>query len=599
MYRLILLLWVLLGLSACATFPAPEVLSDEPSVGLTDAAEPEDGRSADDGPQVGLDPPIVATEDSLAANAAAGQDAPVPKADEPTELEDASDTEDVFSDTEDVFSESEDFASDTQDEAPVDGGSADLWTRVRQNFSLPEIEHKRITSQLDWYRRHPAYMQRVAVRATPYLYYIVDSLEENDIPMELALLPIVESAFQPFAYSHGRAAGIWQFIPATGKRFGLKQNWWYDGRRDVYASTQAAIDLLQTLHRQFHGDWLLALAAYNSGPGTVRRAIRRNKRKGKPTDFWSLQLPRETRAYVPKLLALSQLIKDPAAYGLALPRIPDEVYFAQVKLASQIDLAKAAELAGIEVDELYRLNPGYNRWATAPDGPHRLLIPINTVDAFSEGLKALPPESRIHWIRHRIRSGETLSTIAMRYNTSMGTIKRVNHIRGTHLRAGHSLTIPVASKSAAHYRLSATQRKKSLQNLPRKGVKVIHIVRRGDTFWGLARRHKVNVRALAKWNGMTPRDTLMPGQRLVIWSRASTGGTASLTPLHEVPTPLQRNITRRIGYRVRSGDSLALISRKFRVSIPQLRRWNHLPKGKYLQPGQRLTLYIDVTQQSG
>ncbi len=472
----------------------------------------------------------------------------------------------------------------------------DIWQRIREGFALADADHPRLQRQLDWYVRHPAYMQRVAERANPYMFYVIETIEENNIPSELALLPIVESAFQPFAYSHGRAAGIWQFIPSTGRLYGLQQNWWYDGRRDVYASTQAAVALLENLHRQFDGDWMLALAAYNSGSGTVRKAIRRNQRRGKPTDFWSLDLPRETRAYVPKLLALKKLIADPAAYDLDLPVIPNEPYLARVELASQIDLARAAELAEISLDELYRLNPGYNRWATAPDGPHHLLIPRDSVDTFAENLKSLPPEQRIRWVRYRIKPGDTLSTIAVRYNTSITTIKRVNGIRGTRLRAGHNLTIPVASQSASSYRLSAAQRKKALQNQPRKGVKVVHIVQRGDTFWDLAQRHNVNVRALAKWNGMAPRDPLTPGQKLVIWSRSSIESSSLDTML--LTLPQQRTVTKRIGYRVRRGDSLAKISRKFRVSVAQLKRWNNLSEGKYLQPGQRLTLYVDVMQTS-
>ncbi len=487
------------------------------------------------------------------------------------------------------------ISSEQTPEVPV--GQTDVWQRIREGFSLADSDHPRLQRELDWYARHPDYMQRVAERATPYMYYVVDTIEENNLPSELALLPIVESAFQPFAYSHGRAAGIWQFIPSTGRRFGLEQNWWYDGRRDVHAATQAAVALLETLNREFDGDWLLALAAYNSGSGTVKRAIHRNKKRGKPTDFWSLDLPPETRAYVPKLLALKKLVADPTAYELELEPIPNEPYFARVELDSQIDLARAAELAEISLDELYRLNPGYNRWATAPDGPHHLLIPLENVDTFAANLETLPPEQRIRWIRHQIRPGDTLSTIAVKYNTSISTIKKVNGIRGSYLRAGHSLTIPVASESASSYRLSESQRIKSLQNTPRKGVKVVHIVQPGDTFWDLAQLHKVNVRALAKWNGMAPRDPLTPGQKLVIWSRSSAE-TSSLDAMVLSSLPQHRTITKRIGYKVRPGDSLDKISRKFRVSVAQLRRWNDLPKGKYLQPGQRLTVYVDVTRQS-
>lgn len=490
----------------------------------------------------------------------------------------------------------ENIAARVREQALEPETPPDVWQRIREGFSLAGTDHPRLQRELDWYARHPGYMQRVSERAAPYMYYIIETIEENNLPSELALLPIVESAFQPFAYSHGRAAGIWQFIPSTGRRFGLKQNWWYDGRRDVYAATQAAVTLLETLNHEFDGDWLLALAAYNSGSGTVKKAIRRNQKRGKPTDFWSLDLPKETRAYVPKLLALKKLIADPAAYEMQLDPIPNDPYFARVELNWQIDLARAADLAEISLDELYRLNPGYNRWATAPDGPHHLLIPLENVDIFAANLDALPPEQRIRWIRHQIRPGDTLSTIAVKYNTNIATIKQVNRIRGSFLRAGRSLTIPVASESAASYRLSETQRIKSLQNTPRRGVKVVHIVQPGDTFWDLAQRHKVNVRALAKWNGMAPRDPLMPGQKLIIWSRNSTE-TSSLGAV-PLSLPQQRSITKRIGYKVRRGDSLAKISRKFRVSVAQLRRWNNLPEGRYLQPGQRLTLYVDVMQTS-
>jgi membrane-bound lytic murein transglycosylase D len=472
----------------------------------------------------------------------------------------------------------------------------DVWNRIRAGFVLPDIDHPRIQQQLDWYARHPGYMQRVAERARPYMHFIIENIEKNDLPSEIALLPIVESAFQPFAYSHGRASGIWQFIPSTGRRFGLKQNWWYDGRRDIYASTQAAIELLDRLQSYFDGDWMLALAAYNSGSGNVRRAIRRNQRHHRPTDFFSLDLPRETRAYVPKLLALKKIVADPQAYGITLDPIPDRPYFTKVELDGQIDLAKAAELADMELDDLYELNPGFNRWATSPNGPHYLLIPKDKAEQFEARLDQFPDKQMITWVRYRIRQGDTLSTIASKYNTSIHTIKRVNHLRGTMLRVGHSLTIPVASQRASEYRLSKAQRTKALQNRPRRGTKITYIVQQGDTFWELAQRHGVSVRALAKWNGMAPRDPLIPGQKLVIWSRSTS--RVSYLNTGYITAPPRRSVTKRIGYRVRRGDSLARISQKFNVSIHQLRKWNGLPKGRYLQPGQRLTLYVDVMQTS-
>jgi len=489
-----------------------------------------------------------------------------------------------------------------QNDKPVETTETpgDIWDRIRNGFTLGTFEHPRIQRQLDWYSRHPEYMARVSERAKPYMYYIVEELKKNDIPMELALLPIVESAFKPFAYSHGRASGIWQFIPSTGRRYGLPQNWWYDGRRDVYASTQGAIRLLLNLKRDFKGDWLLALAAYNSGSGTVHRAIRRSKRRNGAVDFWSLELPKETRAYVPKLIALKQLIQNPAKFDMEIPPIADKPYFERIDVGSQIDLAVAAEMADIELDELYELNPGYNRWATAPNGPNYLLLPLDKADVFKERLAQLPEQDRIRWVRHKIKSGETISDIAMKYHTSIRTIKRVNRMRGNMLRVGRSLTIPVASKNLRSYKLSANQRKKTLQNIPRSGVKLSYIVQPGDTFWDLAQQHRVGVRQLARWNGMAPRDPLTPGQKLVIWSRSGIT-TSSGIDHNDVGVPPSRKITTRIGYKVRRGDSLARISQKFKVSINQLKRWNksRLRSDSLLRPGQHLTLFVDVMHQSG
>lgn len=492
------------------------------------------------------------------------------------------------------------LAADTAAEdtdAVANQAPLNLWDRIRAGFALPDVDNTRVDHELAWYARHQKYLDRVVERAQPYMHYIVDQLDANNIPLEIALLPIVESAFQPFAYSHGRASGIWQFIPSTGRRFGLEQNWWYDGRRDVCASTHAAIKLLSALHQEFHGDWLLALAAYNSGGGNVKRAIRKNKRRHRPTDFFSLDLPPETRYYVPKLLALKKLVNNPEVYNIQLSRIDDSPYFERIKLDSQIDLALAADLADMDLDDLYELNPAYNRWATSPNGPNYLLIPLDNADEFKENLKEYPAEKRIKWVRHRISRGETISTIAMRYHISINVIKRVNHMRSNLLRAGHHLTIPVASKSLSSYTLSAKQRKRRVQNRPRHGTKITHVVQKGDTLWDLAQRHRIGVRQLAKWNGMAPRDPLVPGQTIVIWSRRTKAGTGNISM--NIKAPPRRQITRRIGYRVRRGDSLARISRKFNVTVAQLLRWNKkLKKRHYLHPGQQLTLYVDVTRTS-
>lgn len=471
--------------------------------------------------------------------------------------------------------------------------SNNIWARIRSGFSISHVEHPRIKGDLRWYARHQDYLDRVATRAAPYLHFIVDEAEKRNMPLEIALLPIVESAFHPFAYSHGRAAGIWQFIPGTGRSYGMKQNWWYDGRRDIYLSTIGALKYLQNLQKSFNGDWQLALAAYNSGAGTVRKAIRKNKRRGRPTDFWSLSLPKETRGYVPKLLAISKIVANPEKYGITLKHIADQPFFERVDIGSQIDLALAAELADVSLDEIYRLNPGFNRWATPPKGPHHLLLPLDKVELFKEQIAALPNKQRVKWKRHKVRSGENLLTIAKKYQTTVPLLKEVNKLRGSVIQIGQGLTIPVATKSLNAYTLSEGQRKRATQNTQRNGrTKITHTVRSGDTIWGISRKYDVGVRSLAKWNGMAPRDKINIGQKLAVWVKRGSNRSAMNVPQLD-------GLTQKINYVVRRGDSLARISQKFRVSINQLKKWNRRLKAKkYLQPGQRLTLYVDVTQQS-
>lgn len=468
-----------------------------------------------------------------------------------------------------------------------------IWPRVREGFQLPDdIKHKALQNEVKWFAKHHAYMQRVLQRADPFLYYILEEAEKRNLPTELVLLPIVESAYQPFAYSHGRAAGIWQFIPATGRLYGLKQNWWYDGRRDIYASTQAALNYLENLNKLFKGDWMLALAAYNSGSGTVQRAVKRNKKLNRPTDFWHLKLPKETRMYVPKLLALKEIITNPELYSISLRCIPDAPGFKQVKINAQIDLALAAELAELDLETLYNYNPAFNRWATDPDGPHTLILPVAAAEVFEKNYAKLPASEHLRWTRHKIKSGETLGHIALKYNTSVKHLRKVNNIRGNNIRAGKYLMIPVSSRNNASYALSSSQRLKATQSIKRgsRSKRINHIVQNGESFWTIARKYRVNMHKLAKWNGMAIKDPLRKGQKLVIWS--SNTKTASKK------THNPNSTIKSIHYTVRNGDSLSRIASKYRVNIKDLHRWNKI-KGKYIQPGQRLKLYIDVTEQSG
>ncbi|OHY82720.1 LysM peptidoglycan-binding domain-containing protein [Marinobacter sp. AC-23] len=466
---------------------------------------------------------------------------------------------------------------------------ADLWNRLRAGFVLDhDIDNKRVRDQLNWYARHPGYINRVVERGSRYLHHIVNETEKRGLPAEFALLPVVESAFDPFAYSHGRAAGLWQFIPSTGKYFGLTQSWWHDDRRDVIAATDAALTYLDRLTKRFDGDYTLALAAYNSGGGTVSSAMRRNRKSNKPQDFWSLQLPQETRHYVPKLIALAKIFDDPEAYGIELPVLMDEPYFEVVDTGGQLDLAQAAELAGVDIDEIYLLNPSYNRWATSPKGPHRLLVPHQNAEAFRTALKDIPSGKRVSWRNYVVKSGDSLNTISRKFSTTPAVLLQVNNLNSDLIRIGQRLMIPSASKNSDAYALSASKRLERKQAKKRDGNKLRYTVRRGDTFWDIAREHRVSVRQVAAWNGMAPGDPLIPGKKLVIWSNTAQPTLAS------ADSTRGKAMVRKVGYRVRKGDSLALIANRFSVNVQDIASWNDLNTSRYLQPGQSLVLYVDI-----
>ncbi|MDI9245480.1 LysM peptidoglycan-binding domain-containing protein [Marinobacter sp. CHS3-4] len=471
----------------------------------------------------------------------------------------------------------------------------DLWVRLRAGFKLDhDVDERRITSQLNWYKRHPRYIDRVAERGSRYLFHILNEAEKRNLPTELVLLPVVESAFDPFAYSHGRAAGLWQFIPSTGKYFGLTQSWWHDERRDVIAATDAAFNYLERLANRFDGDYMLALAAYNSGGGTVSSAMRKNRKRNQPTDFWSLDLPRETRHYAPKLIALARIFADPEKYGIELPPLKDEPYFEVVDTGSQLDLAQAAKLANVDIDEIYLLNPSFNRWATSPDGPHRLLIPKENAETFRTALAEIAPSERVSWHSYEVSSGDTLGSIALRYGTTPSVIQQVNKLNSHIIRIGQRLMIPSASQDADTYSLSASERLSRKQDNAGKragGKRVDYTVRSGDTFWDIAREHKIGVRELASWNGMAPGDPLMPGQDLVIYSKSPQAAKMASPP---VTTSRGDGMVRKVGYRVRKGDSLSRIASRFAVNVSDIASWNNLNTSRYLQPGQSLVLYVDI-----
>jgi membrane-bound lytic murein transglycosylase D len=472
---------------------------------------------------------------------------------------------------------------------------SDVWRRIRDKLSLQRhVDNKGVKEKIAWYARNQEYLNRVAERATPYIYYIVEEIEKRDMPLELALLPIVESAYHPFAYSRSHASGLWQFIPGTGKIFGLKQNWWYDGRRDVVAATRAALDYLQKLHNQF-GDWELAVAAYNTGERNIERAIAKNSSASKKTDFFSLTVHKETRGYVPSLLAVAEIVAEPEKYGIELMPIPNKPYFTQVDIGGQLDLSTVASLTGMNMDEIYTLNPGFSRWATDPDGPHYLLLPLDKEQMFLAGLAAIPQDQRVTWNQHVIKQGETLSHIADAYKTSVAMLKETNNLKSNLIRAGQTLMIP-GSKTQGKFTSPALANQQRVTGQQPVGVKQVYTVRAGDNPWAISKRFGVNLKELLAWNGLNANTILRPGQKLNLWNEAAAPAKPQLASAKETINTIadnkdySKNEHGHIQYTVKKGDTLWLISRKFGVTVAQLQQWNKLSNRKPLQPGQTLLL---------
>ena len=452
----------------------------------------------------------------------------------------------------------------------------DLFDRIRAGFRLEDGEHHAVDLELHWYVSNPDYLQRAFGRADLYLYYIVTELERRGMPLEIALLPVVESAFEPYAYSRARASGLWQFIPGTGSKYGLKQNWWYDGRRDIVESTRAALDYLQALHDEFNGDWLLAIAAYNCGEALVERAVEVNRSAGRPVDFWDLWLPRETRAYVPKLLAMRRVVLDPEAYGLAFSPIPNQAYFARVPTQGQVNLRIAAEIAGISPEELYELNPAFHRWATDPAGPHFMLLPVSSADMFAENITQLSADQRLGVAHYAVHRGDSLATVALKFHTSVELLRELNDMPVGGISVGDDLRVPGAMTDLpAKVMLAAARVDGRGRGHTRTHVQV---VRRGDSLWTIARRTGVNVNTLAVMNGLQPGDALRAGQRIKV-STTDTGG---------------RVHRRHIEYTVRDGDTPSLIAHLFQCSVPQLLAWNGLGARSHLRTGQKLHIRLSA-----
>ncbi|WP_448508372.1 LysM peptidoglycan-binding domain-containing protein [Immundisolibacter sp.] len=455
----------------------------------------------------------------------------------------------------------------------------DIWQRLRAGFAIEPPNDPQIETELCWYIDHPLFLENAWGRGSRYLFHILNEVERRGLPTELALLPVVESAFQTNAVSPSNAVGLWQFLPETGKDYGLQKTAWVDQRRDVIDSTRAALDYLSALGRQFNGDWALALAAYNGGPGYVSRMCETNRGNGRGIGFMDLPLRDETRCYVPKLMALRKLVEHPERYGITLPDIPNTPYFTTVDVEGPIRLDLLTAVQTLGSDDIRALNAGFHRGSTPPGGPHRLLVPVGLAEQARSQLASMPreavpllpvstdlPQRRVQWKRHQVQAGETLTGVASRYRVSIAALREANGLHTGTLKNGQDLLIPLPY--AADSRPG-----------PRRGCdgeRVLHRVAAGDSLWGIARRYQVDVKQISACNPGLNGNALAVGKTLYVFRPAEATAVA--------------DASRRETYTVRSGDTAWRIAQNFGVSLEQLQRWNGGLRTQALKPGDQLTV---------
>jgi membrane-bound lytic murein transglycosylase D len=453
-------------------------------------------------------------------------------------------------------------------------GYADLWERIRDGLQLHvHYSHPNVARYIQNYSTQQRYFDLLQSRASPFLFEIVDEIERRGLPMEFALLPMIESTYNPNAYSRQHAVGLWQFVGATGSSFGLQQDWWFDGRRDPLASTDAALDYMEQLYKQFDEDWLLAIAAYNTGEGNLRRAIR--KSDDDEMNFWTLSLPRETQAHVPKLLALSAIIADNEAWNIELEPLANEPVLRSVQVGTQIDLSQASKLAEIEYEQLRALNPGYLQWATHPDQPQEMLLPLENAALLESALVGIDKHDLLTWDRYEIKPGDTLGAIAARLNTRVDILQTFNSLVGTSIKAGESLLIPRTNDPEL---LTSAPRmtRRAKRELPK--VPSQYKVRNGDNLWVIAKRFQLRSIEIAAWNQIPLDELLQPGQILNL--------SYALEDKNE-PPEVQSSDSAAF-YVVRRGDSMDAIASRFSIDLQKLLLWNALSIDELIFPGQEL-----------
>ena len=455
----------------------------------------------------------------------------------------------------------------------------DLWARIRVGFALHELDTALVQENKKWYIKRPEYVTRMLERSKRYLFYIVQEVEKRGMPTEIALLPMIESAFNPKAYSTSHAAGIWQFIPATGRDYGLKQNWWVDNRRNVVGATNAALDYLQKLHDMF-GSWELALAAYNWGEGSVSRAIAKNESQGLPTDYLSLHMPKETQQYVPRLIAIKNLIQHPQDFGIDLGLVPNAPYFAQITLTQRIDVALAAKLAETTLEEFTSLNPHYNRPVIQTSkGPTTLLLPVDKAAVFASNLENYS-KPLVSWQPYYAKRGEKLATIASRHGLTAARLKEVNGIALKHGRLAGNQVLLVPGYGGAKFENVAFSEIRTAPEL--RSNTEIYTVRRGDTLQSIAKHAGVKVAQIKAWNHLKSNRVAL--HQKIYFSPVDKTLKASR---HTVAT----NAAKPRHYTVRRGDTLFSIAQRFDIELDDLLRWNKLSSKKHLRPGDTVSIF--------
>lgn len=496
-----------------------------------------------------------------------------------------------------------------------------LWDVLREEFSLPHYEnHPAVREKIRWFLNNQEFLARSASRAAPYLYYILQQVKKRHLPAELVLLPIIESGYNPYSLSNMGAAGIWQLMPGTASGLGVKRNGWYDGRRDIIASTRAALSYLAYLQSFFEGNWLYAIAAYNTGEGNVLSAIKRNIRDGEDTDFWSLPVAQQTKDYVPSLLALAVILSNPDRYPISLPPVRNAPYLAQVDVGKSISIKYASTLAGVAHKKLMQLNSAYNQGNTEHKGPYKLILPIENVEQFSENLSQSPvADHSINWQHYRVRAGDTLASVANKFDVSVSELRKLNQLSNNNISKGTNLIIPSSSgfQVAPYDHTIETERDENRNEIfaqtttPAPPAKTepyrrmrepaiartvattskryelqpgdtIYMTRKNDTIESIAKRFKISRKQLIATNQISSKK-IKSGKQIII-------------PTHEIASSVKtiNKNTRHVApgdtiYMVRRNDTIEKISKKFHTT-PSVIRVANVLNNNTVREGDRLLI---------